>query len=219
MGEGISDLEINDVDEVRVGGGYSLIKLATVVSKKGLSGLEFAGGIPGTVGGAVYMNAGAHGSDISSILKKARVLYPNGELKWIDNENMEFSYRTSRLQKEGGICVEAIFQLEKGDRTKIVAEMQKNKDYRKQTQPWNFPSCGSVFRNPLPHYAGQLIEKSSLKGFQIGGAQVSEIHSNFIINKGGATASDVLELISYVKETVYKNFGVTMEAEVKLVEN
>lgn len=218
LSDGLSHLDING-EEVRVGGGYSLIKLATVISKKGLSGLEFAGGIPGSVGGAVYMNAGAHRSDISKILKRARVLYPNGEMKWYEKEEMDFSYRTSRLQREEGICVEAIFQLIEGDREAIVSEMQKNKESRRQTQPWNYPSCGSVFRNPLPHYAGQLIEEAGLKGYRIGGAQVSEVHSNFIVNKGDATASDVLGLISYIKETVYQKFGVKMEAEVKLVES
>ncbi|MFN7250936.1 MAG: UDP-N-acetylmuramate dehydrogenase [Anaerobacillus sp.] len=214
----LDHLEVND-EEVRVGAGFSLIKLATILSKQGLSGLEFAGGIPGSVGGAVFMNAGAHKSDISKILMKARVLYPDGTTQWYSNEEMEFSYRTSRLQRDKGICLEAVFQMKKGDREEIVAEIQKNKEYRKKTQPWDYPCCGSVFRNPLPHHAGKLIEEAGLKGFTIGGAQVSTMHANFIVNVGGAKASDVLQLIDHIKAEVYRKFQVEMETEVELVKN
>lgn len=146
------------------------------------------------------MNAGAHGSDMSKILKKALVLLPDGDLKWYTNEEMKFSYRTSILQKTGGICVEAVLVLEKGDRETIMAELKKNKDYRRNTQPWNYPCCGSVFRNPLPNYAGQLIESSGLKGTSVGGAQISDMHANFIVNTGDAKAADVLGLISLIKK-------------------
>ena len=132
------------------------------MSRKGLSGLEFASGIPGSVGGAVYMNAGAHGSDISKILTEAHILFEDGSLQWLTNEEMEFSYRTSVLQKKRpGIVVEAKFQLEKGKKEKIIALMQKNKDYRKETQPWDLPCAGSIFRNPLPNYAGKLVEEAA----------------------------------------------------------
>ncbi|QOY34377.1 UDP-N-acetylmuramate dehydrogenase [Anaerobacillus isosaccharinicus] len=214
----LDHLEVNG-KEVLVGAGYSLIKLATILSKQGLSGLEFAGGIPGSVGGAVFMNAGAHKSDISKILKKARVLYPDGTEKWYNNEEMEFSYRTSRLQKDQGICLEAVFGLEKGNREEIVAEIQKNKQYRKTTQPWDYPCCGSVFRNPPGHHAGKLIEDAGLKGYTIGGAQVSTMHANFIVNVGGAKASDVLNLIDYIKAEVYRKYNVEMETEVEMVGN
>ncbi len=216
ISDSLDHLEVNG-EEVRVGAGFSLIKLATMLSKKGLSGLEFAGGIPGSVGGAVFMNAGAHKSDISKILKKAKVVYPNGKVVWYNNDEMDFSYRTSRLQKDQGICVEAIFQLRNGNREDIVAEIQKNKEYRKKTQPWDFPCCGSVFRNPLPHHAGKLIEEAGLKGYTVGGAQVSTVHANFIVNIGGATASDVLGLIDHIKAEVYKKFQVQMETEVELI--
>lgn len=217
LGSGLADLEVNG-DEVRVGGGYSLVSLATSISRKGLSGLEFAGGIPGSVGGAVYMNAGAHGSDISKILSKALVLFEDGTLEWVDNEGMEFSYRTSVLQKKRpGIVVEAIFQLKEGDREAIITEIQKNKDYRKETQPWNFPCAGSIFRNPLPNYAGRLIEEAGLKGFSIGGAKISDMHGNFIVNAGGATANDVLALIDYVKRTIDSQYDVKMETEVEII--
>lgn len=217
LGEGLNHLELEGT-KVRVGSGYSLVSLATIISKKGLSGLEFAGGIPGSVGGAVYMNAGAHGSDISKILEKAFVVFADGQCEWLSNEEMKYSYRTSVLQKEKpGIVVEAVFQLTAGDRETIVAEMQKNKDYRRETQPWNFPCAGSIFRNPLPNYAGQLIEKAGLKGYQIGGAKISEMHGNFIVNTGNATAVDVLNLIQYIQQAILEKFSVKMETEVEII--
>ncbi|MCL6572846.1 MAG: UDP-N-acetylmuramate dehydrogenase, partial [Bacillus sp. (in: Bacteria)] len=146
LGPGVDELKINGT-EITVGSGHSLISLATQISKKGMSGLEFASGIPGSVGGAVYMNAGAHGSDISKILTRAHILFVDGTLEWLSNQEMEFSYRTSILQKKRpGIVVEAVFQLGDGEREDIVSKMLKNKDYRKDTQPWNFPCAGSIFR-------------------------------------------------------------------------
>lgn len=217
LGTGLDQLEVNDT-VVRVGGGASLVSFTTIICKKGLSGLEFAGGIPGSVGGAVYMNAGAHGSDISKILIKAHILFPDGTMEWLSNEEMEFSYRTSVLQrKRPGVVVEAIFGLEKGERETIVAQMQKNKDYRKTTQPWNYPCAGSIFRNPLPNYAGQLIESAGLKGFSIGGAKVSEMHGNFIVNSGKATAQDVEDLIQYIKNKIFELYEVKLETEVEII--
>jgi UDP-N-acetylmuramate dehydrogenase len=189
-----------------------------LISKKGLSGLEFASGIPGSVGGAVYMNAGAHGSDISKILTKAHILFEDGSMEWISNDEMEFTYRTSVLQKKRpGIVLEAEFQLTKGDKTAIVSQMQRNKDYRKETQPWNFPCAGSIFRNPLPNYAGKLIEDAGLKGYQMGGAKISEMHGNFIVNAGNATAKDVLDLIQHIKDTILNLYGIKMETEVEII--
>lgn len=202
---------------IRVGAGFSLIRLATMMSKKGFSGLEFAGGIPGTVGGAVFMNAGAHGSDISNVLKRAHILLSDGTLKWYSNEEMEFSYRTSILQKIDGVCVEAELQLVPGEKEMIVKEMQKHKDYRRETQPWDYPCCGSVFRNPLPYYAGKLIEEAGLKGYAVGGAQISEKHANFIVNKGNATAQNVSDLIKHVQNTIKDRYGVTLKTEVEFV--
>lgn len=217
LGKGLDTLDI-DGEIVKVGAGYSLVRLATTISRMGLSGLEFASGIPGSVGGAVYMNAGAHGSDISKVLKKALILFEDGKLEWLDNEEMEFSYRTSILQKKRpGIVVEAIFQLEKGNKEEIIATMQKNKDYRKETQPWNFPCAGSIFRNPLPLYAGKLIQDAGLKGYKIGGAQISEMHGNFIVNTGNATASDVMALIQFIKDTIYERYNVKLETEVEII--
>jgi UDP-N-acetylmuramate dehydrogenase len=217
LGSGLNHLDINE-STITVGGGHSLVSLSTLISKKGLSGLEFASGIPGSVGGAVYMNAGAHGSDISKILTKAHILFEDGSIEWLSNDEMEFTYRTSVLQKNRpGIVLEAEFQLFKGDRTAIVSQMQKNKDYRKETQPWNFPCAGSIFRNPLPNYAGKLIEEAGLKGFQIGGAKISEMHGNFIVNAGNATAKDVLDLIQYIKDKIFDLYGIKMETEVEII--
>ncbi|MED3646131.1 UDP-N-acetylmuramate dehydrogenase [Halalkalibacterium halodurans] len=216
LDKGLDHLEVNG-ESITVGAGYPVVKLATVISRQGLAGLEFAAGIPGSVGGAVFMNAGAHGSDISQILTKAHVLFPDGTLRWLTNEEMAFSYRTSLLQKNDGICVEAIFSLTRGDKEDIKKKLQKNKDYRRDTQPWNHPTCGSVFRNPLPEYAGQLIEKAGLKGYQIGGAQISTMHANFIVNTGDAKAADVLALIHHVKDTIQKQYQINMETEVELI--
>lgn len=217
LGSGLDKVEIN-ATTLTVGGGHSLVSLATSISRKGLSGLEFASGIPGSVGGAVFMNAGAHGSDISKILDKALVLFEDGTLEWVSNEQMEFSYRTSVLQKKRpGVVVEAVFSLKEGNKDSIFSEMQKNKDYRKETQPWNFPCAGSIFRNPLPNYAGKFIEVAGLKGYQIGGAKISEMHGNFIVNTGNAKADDVLQLIQHVKNTIYDLYEVKMETEVEII--
>ncbi|WHZ04758.1 UDP-N-acetylmuramate dehydrogenase [Neobacillus sp. YX16] len=217
LGSGLNHLSINE-STITVGGGHSLVSLSTLISKRGMSGLEFASGIPGSVGGAVYMNAGAHGSDISKILTRAHILFEDGSIEWLSNDEMEFTYRTSVLQKKRpGIVLEAEFKLTMGDRTAIVSKMQKNKDYRKETQPWNFPCAGSIFRNPLPNYAGKLIEEAGLKGFQIGGAKISEMHGNFIVNAGNATAKDVLDLIQYIKDKILHLYGIKMETEVEII--
>ena len=217
LGAGLDDLRV-DGETITVGGGYPSIKLATVITKQGLSGLEFSSGIPGSVGGAVYMNAGAHGSDMSHVVEKALILFEDGTLEWLTNEELQFSYRHSILQKDRpGVCVEAVLRLKKGTKDDIVAVMQKNKDYRRETQPWNFPCAGSIFRNPLPNYAGDLIEKSNLKGFSVGGAQISEQHANFIVNTGDATASDVLNLIAHVKKTIKEKFDIDIHTEVEII--
>jgi UDP-N-acetylmuramate dehydrogenase len=217
LGAGLDHLEVVDT-RVTVGAGASIVALAMTLSRKGLSGLEFASGIPGSVGGAVYMNAGAHGSDISRILEKAHILFEDGTMEWLSAEQMKFSYRTSVLQKERpGIVLEAVFNLQTGDIETIKAVIKKNKDYRKDTQPWSSPCAGSIFRNPLPNYAGQLVEKAGLKGYSIGGAQISDMHGNFIVNTGNATAADVLELIDFVKAKIWELYSIRMETEVEII--
>lgn len=217
LGTGLSEVEVNGT-EVKVGGGASMVAFAMSMSRKGLSGLEFASGIPGSVGGGVYMNAGAHGSDISHVLKKAHILFEDGTLEWLTNEEMQFSYRTSVLQKQRpGIVIEAVFNLQEGDKEQIMAIMKKNKEYRRVTQPWDSPCAGSIFRNPLPNHAGQLVEKAGLKGYSIGGAKISEMHGNFIVNAGNAKAQDVLDLIEHVKKTIDSLYGVEMKTEVEII--
>ncbi|ASJ54671.1 UDP-N-acetylenolpyruvoylglucosamine reductase [Brevibacillus formosus] len=216
VAEGLSHCEFRG-EEVCVGAGYSMIRLAVETGKMGLTGMEFAGGIPGTVGGAVYMNAGAHGSDLSRILIDAEILFENGESKVLSNEKLSFSYRTSLLQKQKGIVLEARFQLRTGDRKEIAATLAANKERRRNTQPLQMPCAGSVFRNPPNDHAGRLIEAAGLKGYQIGGAQVSEKHSNFIVNCGGATAADVLTLINHVRSTILEKNGIDLHPEVLVV--
>ncbi|CAM3264871.1 UDP-N-acetylmuramate dehydrogenase [Brevibacillus invocatus] len=214
--EGLSHCEFRG-EEVCVGAGYSMIRLAMETGKMGLTGMEFAGGIPGTVGGAVYMNAGAHGSDLSRILIEAEILFEDGEVKVLTNEEMNFSYRTSLLQQRKGIVVEARFRLQPGDRKEIAATLAANKERRRETQPLQMPCAGSVFRNPPGDHAGRLIEAAGLKGYRYGGAQVSEIHANFIVNRGGATATDVLTLINHIRSTIQTKFGVDLHPEVLVV--
>ncbi|MFE5319866.1 UDP-N-acetylmuramate dehydrogenase [Paenibacillus sp. NPDC056579] len=206
-----------DGDVVYAGGAYSFIKLSVMAGKEGLTGLEFAGGIPGTVGGAVYMNAGAHGSDVSRILLRAEVLLPTGELVTMQQADFEYSYRHSLLQKQPGIVTEAVFQLKSGDRKEIAGAMAAYKDRRKRTQPLHMPCAGSVFRNPEGHFAAKLIESAGLKGYRVGGAQISPMHANFIVNTGQATAKDVLTLIEQVQRTVLEMYSVKLVPEVLVV--
>lgn len=196
-------------------GGCSLVRLSVLSAQQGLSGLEFAGGIPGSVGGAVFMNAGAHGSDVSRVLEAVTVLYEDGQVRYT-REEMGFAYRTSRLQKERGIVSEAIFHLQPLDRTVIMEKMRKYRQKRLATQPLNMPCAGSVFRNPEGDYAARLIEAAGLKGATMGGAQISNVHANFIVNTGNATAKDVLSLIAYCQEVVYEQFGVRLKTEVQI---
>jgi UDP-N-acetylmuramate dehydrogenase len=204
---------------VRAGAAYPFVTLAVKAGKQGLTGLEFAGGIPGTVGGAVYMNAGAHGSDVSRIFKSADIVLETGELVTWGPEEMKFSYRHSRLQEAGsrGTVLEAVFELQNGDAGEITAAMAAHKDRRRLTQPLKQPSCGSVFRNPPGTYAAKLIEEAGLKGFSVGGAQVSALHANFIVNNGQAAAEDVLTLIAHIRGTVKDRTGIDLQPEVLVV--
>jgi len=199
------------------GGAYSFIKLSVMAGKEGLTGLEFAGGIPGTVGGAVYMNAGAHGSDVSRILLRAEVLLPTGDLVMMQQADFEYAYRHSLLQKQPGIVIEAVFQLKAGDRKEIAGAMAAYKDRRLRTQPLQLACAGSVFRNPEGHHAAKLIEEAGLKGLRVGGAEVSPLHANFIVNTGQATAQDVLTLIEQVQRLVLETYGVSLVPEVLVV--
>ena len=217
LDEGFNELKV-DGTRVTAGGGYSTILLATMTSRQGLTGLEFAAGIPGNVGGAVYMNAGAHGSEISKVLHSATVLLETGEWVTLSNEEMEFRYRTSVLQtKLKGIVTEASFTLEYGERDEIMSRLTSYKDRRRKTQPLQYPCAGSVFRNPPGDYAGRLIQEAGLKGFRIGDAEVSTTHANFIINRGNATAKNVLQLIEHIIQTIDEKYNIRLEPEVQVV--
>jgi UDP-N-acetylmuramate dehydrogenase len=206
-----------DGSAVRAGASFSFVKLSVVAGKEGLSGLEFAGGIPGTVGGAVYMNAGAHGSDVSRIFKSADIVWEDGTLETYGKDEMAFDYRHSVLQDRRGIVTEATFQLRKGDRKEIAAAMASYKDRRRRTQPLQMACAGSVFRNPPNDHAARLIEAAGLKGAREGGAEVSLLHANFIVNHGDAKAEDVLTLIRRIQSTVEDRFGIRLVPEVLLM--
>lgn len=202
---------------VIAGGSYSFIKLSVMAGKEGLTGLEYAGGIPGTVGGAVYMNAGAHHSDVSRILKSADIVWEDGSKGTYGNEELRFGYRHSILHEKRGIVTEAVFALEPGDRKEIAAMLASYKDRRLRTQPLQLACAGSVFRNPEGDHAARLIEAAGLKGTREGGAVVSELHANFIVNEDHAKAEDVLALMERVRRTVNERFGILLAPEVLLM--
>ncbi len=203
---------------ITVGAGYSLIKLAIFLSRRGLSGLEFAAGIPGTVGGAIFMNAGAYKSDMGYIVSKVKVLTPDLEIKYLYNSDMDFHYRTSFLQKNPEyICLEATIVLKYGDKTEIMNIIEDRKQRRLMSQPLEYPSAGSVFRNPENDFAGRLIEECDLKGFQVGGAMISAKHANFIVNIDNASAKDVKKIIEITKEKVKEKFGIELKVEQEFI--
>lgn len=211
------DIEFQD-NIVRVGAGYSLVKLSQEAAKLGLAGLEFASGIPGTVGGATFMNAGAYNSDMKSVIKSVKVLTPDLKIITLTNSEMQFGYRDSFLQhNKGYICLEVILKLWHGDKDILAEVIKDRKLKRKRTQPLEYPSAGSVFRNPDGMYAGKLIEDLGLKGYQVGGAKISEKHANFIINVGGATASDIREIIDVIRKKVLEEYNIKLRVEQRLV--
>lgn len=211
-----SDIEIND-NIIRCSAGVSLTKLCSVALENSLSGLEFAYGIPGTVGGAVYMNAGAYGGEMKDILKKVSHITPNLIQEDFSLEQLELGYRTSFYAKNNGYIITGVeIELKKGDKAEIKSKMNELIGKRKDKQPLEYPSAGSTFKRPEGNFAGALIEQCGLKGYSIGGAQVSEKHAGFIINKNG-TADDIIKLINYVRQTVKNNTGVTLEPEVKII--
>lgn len=208
----LNDLEING-KTVTVGAGHSLISLSLICSNKGLSGLEWASGIPGTVGGAVYMNAGAYLKSVSDSLIEIKVLDNELNIVTIKNEELGFGYRKSNLMDNKFIVLSANFMLEEGEKDEILKVIKDRKERRMSSQPLEYPSAGSVFRNPEGDYAGRLVEECGLKGKQIGGAQISEKHANFVINKGNATSSDIKSLIELAKSEVYEKFNIELKVE------
>lgn len=206
------------VNTVVVGAGYNLMKLCALVARRSLTGLEFASGIPGTIGGAVYMNAGAYKSDMGYIIKRVKVLTPDFKVINMTNRELDFHYRSSFFQTHKDyICLEATIGLKKGKKEEIQKVIRERKQRRLETQPLEYPSAGSVFRNPEGLFAGKLIEDLGLKGLMKGGAQISNKHANFIINKKDAKASDIKELIEFTKEAVEDKYKVELKVEQEFV--
>ena len=216
--DNFNKLEFND-NYVTVGAGYPLIKLALRCARRGLTGLEFASGIPGTVGGAIYMNAGAYKMDMGYITTTVKVLDPNLEVRILTNQDLDFHYRSSFLQKVSNyICLEATLLLRKGNTDAIMEVIQDRKMRRLESQPLDYPSAGSVFRNPEGDYAGRLIEEIGYKGYSIGDAMVSLKHANFIINKGNASGDDIKKLIKEIKTKVKEKYNIDLKVEQEFVE-
>lgn len=203
---------------ITVGAGFSLIKLSMKVAKLGLTGLEFASGIPGTIGGAIYMNAGAYKSDMGYITHKIKVLTTEGEIKTLYNKDLNFHYRTSLLKENKDlICLEATLKLKHGKKENIMEVINSRRLKRTTAQPLEYPSAGSVFRNPTDAFAGELIEDCGLKGKNINGAEVSTKHANFIINRGGAKGADIVELINEVRNAVLKKYNIKLVLEQEII--
>ncbi len=208
-----------DGNRITVGAGYMLNKLALRLSRLGYAGLEFAAGIPGTVGGAVYMNAGAYKSDMGYIVTSVKLMTPDFKIITMTNEELKFHYRDSFLQHNPGyICLEATMYLPKGDPDEIMELINSRKARRIESQPLEYPSAGSVFRNPEGDFAGRLIEEIGYKGKSIGDAQVSEKHANFIINKGNARGEDIKKLIAEIRDKVKEKYNITLKVEQEFVE-
>ena len=213
----INNVEIND-EYITAGAGVSLISLALKCSKLGLTGMEFATGIPGTIGGAVYMNAGAYNESMSNIIESIKVLDENYNIIELSNKKLMFNYRDSLLQHKKYICLEVKIKLNKGNIDSILEIIEKRKQKRIETQPLEYPSAGSVFRNPEGESAWKLIEGIGYKGKSIGGAKVSEKHANFIINTGNAEGKEIKELIEEIKKEVKKKYNIVLRAEQEFVE-
>lgn len=197
--------------------GVTLAKIAKAAFRAGLTGLEFAEGIPGTVGGAVVMNAGAYGGEIKNVLTHAEILDEDGKIKSLSVEELELSYRHSCFPKRKGVVLKAVFQLETGNSDEIKSSMEELRNRRMEKQPLEFPSAGSTFKRPEGYFAGKLIMDAGLTGYQIGGAEVSKKHCGFVINKGNATAKDILLLMEEVTKKVEEKFGVELIPEVKII--
>ena len=199
---------------VRAGAGASLLKIAMAAKDAGLAGFEFAAGIPGSLGGAVMMNAGAYGGEMKNVVRSVRILDPASGIKRFTDAEMAFGYRTSRLKKESGIVLSADIELEPGDRQAIADRITELAQKRREKQPLEYASAGSTFKRPEGYFAGKLIEDAGLKGYSVGEAQVSEKHAGFVINRGGASAAQIRELIENVQRMVLENSGVQLEREV-----
>ena len=213
----LNSIEING-NTVIAGAGVSLIKLANHCMNNGLNGLSFAGGIPGLVGASVAMNAGAYKEDMAGVIKEVKVITPDMEIVTMTKEELDFCYRDSFLKKNKDyICIEVTFELKKLSSEKIKLKMDDRRNRRISSQPLNMPSAGSVFRNPDGMSAGKMIEDLGLKGYSIGGAQISEKHANFIVNTGTATYDDIILLIDYIKKSIKEKYNIDLILEQEII--
>ena len=215
IGDGLGNTEAVSETRIRAGSGILLGRLALFAASLSLTGLEFAHGIPGTLGGAVSMNAGAYGGEMRDVLRTVR--YLNGGLELCESDDLQLSYRHSRFSDTEDIILSADMELKKGDENAIREQMKCLMERRKGSQPLDIPSAGSTFKRPVGGYAAALIDEAGLKGFSIGGAQVSEKHAGFVVNRGGASCEDVKRLIAHIQKTVFERSGITLEPEVKLI--
>ncbi|CAI2576119.1 UDP-N-acetylenolpyruvoylglucosamine reductase [Apilactobacillus kunkeei] len=210
--------EISSHDDLVIAqAGARYIDTTIVAQQHGLTGMEFAAGIPGSIGGAVFMNAGAYGGETAEVIESVTVLTPENEVKTLSNSELDFGYRHSAVQDQDDIVLEATFKLSTGDKDEIQAEMDRLNELRESKQPLDLPSCGSVFKRPEGYFAGKLIHDAGLQGYQSGGAQVSKKHAGFIVNIDNATATDYLNVIKHVQETVYAKNKVHLETEVRII--
>lgn len=217
VGKGVDNFTIDSNGQVSAEAGVLLSVLSNAVAKEGFSGFECLSGIPGTLGGAVTMNAGAYGGEIKDVITSATVLDSEGNILTLSKEQLELGYRKSIVQKKNYIVISATFSLEKKASEDILSKMKELNEKRREKQPLEYPSAGSTFKRPEGYFAGKLIEDAGLKGYRVGGAMVSQKHSGFVINVDNATCKDVVQLIADVKDKVYEKFGVQMEPEVKFL--
>lgn len=214
--DALDGMELLDGDRIRVSAGVTMTRAAVFAANHGLSGMEFAHGIPGTVGGGVYMNAGAYGGEICQICESVDVMDMDGNLTTYSGQQMEFSYRHSMLEEKGGIVVSAVFALTPGKTEQIKATMKELMAKRSASQPLDMPSAGSAFKRPVGGYASALIDQCGLRGFAVGNAAVSQKHTGFAVNLGGATAKDVKNLLKQVSDIVFEKTGFRLEPEVRI---
>lgn len=216
IGKKLGKINVAD-DEIYAEAGALLSKVANAALNNELAGMEAISGIPGSVGGAVYMNAGAYGTEMKDVLKEVTFITPDGDIRTLACDMLELGYRKSIFTDTENIVLSCVFKLVKGDRSEILEKMKDYTKRRNDKQPINYPSAGSTFKRPLGYFAGKLIEDCGLKGYSIGGAMISELHAGFIINFNNATCADVKNLIEYTQKTVFEKFGVRIEPEIKII--
>lgn len=214
--DALDGMQLLDGNRLRVMAGMTMTRAAVFAANHGLSGMEFAHGIPGSIGGGVYMNAGAYGGEICDICESVDVMDLHGTVRTLSNEQMRFSYRHSLLEEDGGIVVAAVFSLQQKAPEEIKARMKELQGKRSASQPLDLPSAGSAFKRPVGGYAAALIDQAGLKGFTVGGAAISTKHAGFAVNVGGATAEDVKQLLRQVSDIVFEHSGIRLEPEVRI---